>query len=90
MLEDYRAGLSIDADHERADRAAGRRLQQPLLVLWSTQDDLEDLYGDPLIIWQNWADNVSGHGIDSGHHMAEHSPESLTRALTSFLVHASQ
>lgn len=26
--------------------AAGRRLRQPLLVLWSTRDDLEDLYGD--------------------------------------------
>lgn len=33
VLEDYRAGLTIDADHERADRAAGRRVRQPLLVL---------------------------------------------------------
>lgn len=86
MLEDYRAGLGIDADHERADREAGRRLQQPLLMLWSTRDDLEDLYGDPLIIWQDWADNVSGHGVDSGHHMAEQAPEELTRALTGFLA----
>ena len=85
MLEDYRAGLGIDADHERADRAAGRRLQQPLLVLWSKQDDLEDLYGDPLVIWHDWADNVSGHGIDSGHHMAEQAPEGLAMALTAFL-----
>lgn len=37
MLEDYRAGLGIDAEHERADRAAGRRLEQSLLVLWSTR-----------------------------------------------------
>lgn len=90
MLEDYRAGLSIDAAHERADRAAGRRLQQPLLVLWSTRDDLEDLYGDPLLIWQNWADDVSGRGIDSGHHMAEQAPKELTTALTSFLAEASR
>jgi haloacetate dehalogenase len=86
MLEDYRAGLGIDADHERADREAGRRLEQPLLVLWSTRDDLEDLYGDPLTIWRDWAGNVTGHGIDSGHHMAEQAPEELTKALTSFLV----
>ncbi|WP_338748611.1 alpha/beta fold hydrolase [Janibacter alittae] len=90
MLEDYRAGLSVDADHERADRAAGRRLQQPLLVLWSMRDDLEDLYGDPLIIWQDWADKVSGRGIDSGHHMAEHAPRELTRELTPFLIEESR
>ncbi|MFN0282994.1 MAG: alpha/beta fold hydrolase [Kineosporiaceae bacterium] len=88
MLEDYRAGLSIDAHHEREDRAAGRRVRPPLLVLWSTRDDLEDLYGDPLIIWQDWADTVSGHGIDSGHHVAEQAPEALTRALSAFLAPA--
>ena len=35
-------------------------------MLWSTRDDLEDLYGDPLTIWQDWAVKVAGHGIDSG------------------------
>ncbi|WP_114561382.1 alpha/beta fold hydrolase [Desertihabitans aurantiacus] len=85
MLEDYRAGLGIDAAHERADRAAGRRVEQPLLVLWSTRDDLEELYGDPLAIWRAWADDVTGHGIDSGHHMAEEAPEELARALIAFL-----
>jgi haloacetate dehalogenase len=86
MLEEYRAGLTVDDRDERADRAAGRRLQQPLLVLWSTRDDLEDLYGDPLIIWRNWADDVSGHGIDSGHHMAELAPDELASELGRFLT----
>jgi haloacetate dehalogenase len=26
MIEDYRAGLGIDRDHDDADRAAGRRI----------------------------------------------------------------
>ena len=65
MLEDYRAGLTVDCRDERADRAAGRKLRQPLLVLWSTRDDLEDLYGDPRVIWRDWADDVGGHGIDA-------------------------
>lgn len=86
MLEDYRAGITVDAAHEREDRAAGRRIRQPLLVLWSLQDDLEDLYGDPLAIWENWAENVTGYGIDSPHHMAEHAPESLARALGNFFI----
>ncbi|GEK81437.1 alpha/beta fold hydrolase [Agrococcus baldri] len=84
MLEDYRAGLTIDAEHERADRAAGRTLTMPALVLWSLRDDLEQLHGDPLEIWRAWADDVRGHGIDSGHHMAEEAPEALDAALASF------
>lgn len=86
MLEDYRAGLGIDADHERADRDAGHRIQLPLLVLWSLRDDLKDLYGDPLAIWSDWADDVTGHGIDSDHHMAEQAPHELASALTVFLT----
>ena len=86
MLGDYRAGLSIDVLHERADRAAGRRLNCPTLVLWSLRDDLEDLHGDPREIWRGWAEDVSGRGIDSGHHMAEDAPEALAMELTGFLT----
>jgi haloacetate dehalogenase len=85
MLEDYRAGLTVDHQHELADRAAGRKLRQPLLVLWTTRDDLEDLYGDPVPIWHGWAEDVTGHGIDSGHHVAELAPAELARAVGDFL-----
>jgi haloacetate dehalogenase len=84
MLEDYRAGLTIDRADEEADRAAGRMIQCPALVLWSSRDDLEDLYGNPLTIWRKWARNVSGRSIDSGHHMAEEASEDLTSALVDF------
>jgi haloacetate dehalogenase len=86
MLEDYRAGLTVDAADERDDRAAGRRLHQPVLVLWSTQDDLVALHGDPLAIWRRWADSVGGHGVDSPHHMAEAAPDALVDALVLFLT----
>ena len=84
MLEDYRAGLTVDRRHEETDRAAGRRIRSPLLVLWSKRDDIEALYGDPLTIWRTWADDVRGHGIDSGHHMAEEAPEALAASLGDF------
>jgi haloacetate dehalogenase len=84
MLEDYRAGLTIDVDHERADRAAGRLLTMPVQVLWSLRDDLEELYGNPLDIWRTWAPGVVGHGIDSGHHMAEEAPDELATTLSTF------
>lgn len=85
MLEDYRAGLTVDRADEEADRAAGRRLTMPLLVLWSLRDDLEQLFGDPVAIWQDWALDVRGHRIPSGHHMAEEAPLPLTTRLVDFL-----
>lgn len=84
MLEDYRAGLTIDLRHEEADRAAGARVRCPALVLWSLHDDLPGLYGDPLTLWREWAGDLRGHGIDSAHHMAEEAPAELTAALAAF------
>nr|WP_218935875.1 alpha/beta hydrolase [Actinomadura citrea] len=85
MLEEYRAGLGIDRRHDEDDRRAGRRVRCPTLVLWSARDDLEELYGDPVRIWQAWADDVRGSPIDSGHHMAEEAPESVAGAIGAFL-----
>ena len=86
MIEDYRAGLGVDRAAEEADRAAGRRVTCPILVLWSARDDLEQLHGDPRLIWAGWATDLRGGGpIDSGHHMAEEAPEELAAALVPFL-----
>jgi haloacetate dehalogenase len=84
MLEDYRAGFTVDRQHEEADRARGKRIDCPVLVLWSLRDDLEDLYGDPRAIWRDWADDVRGHGIDAGHHVAEEAPGPLSTSLGDF------
>jgi haloacetate dehalogenase len=88
MIEDYRAGLGVDRDDELADRAAGRVVECPTLVLWSSRDDMEELVGDPLPIWRRWAPDVRGHAIDSGHHMAEENPTDLAAALGEFLTGA--
>ncbi|SFO26807.1 haloacetate dehalogenase [Geodermatophilus obscurus] len=87
MLEDYRAGLTVDRADEEADRAAGRRVTCPTLVLWSSRDDLEDLHGDPLAIWAGWTTDLRGGGpVDSGHHVAEEAPQELVVALLPFLA----
>jgi haloacetate dehalogenase len=85
MVEDYRAGVGIDREHEEADRAAGRRIACPMLFACSIRDDMEELYGDPVAIWGDWADDVRGARIDSGHHMAEEAPEELAAVLLGFL-----
>jgi haloacetate dehalogenase len=86
MMEDYRAGLGVDRQHDDADRAAGRRIGCPVLFLWAGRDDLPDLYGDPLAIWRDWADNVRGESVDCGHHIAEEAPAELARLLTTFFA----
>lgn len=83
MIEDYRAALTVDHVHDRADCDARRRLRCPVTVLWSLRDDLAAIYGDPLSIWRGWADRVNGHGIDCGHHMPEEAPRDVAAALRS-------
>jgi haloacetate dehalogenase len=46
---------------------------------------MAELYGDPLAVWRNWADDVRGGPIESGHHVAEENPEELARRLRDFL-----
>lgn len=86
MLEDYRAGLGVDRAADEADRAAGRRISCPTLVLWSSRDDLEYLYGDVLSVWEPWTTRLTGGPIDSEHNMAEDSPDELASHLTRFLA----
>ena len=88
MIEDYRAGLGIGRAHDDADRAAGRRIGCPALYLWAARDDMEDLYGDPLAIWRDWADDIRGRSLDCGHHLAEEAPDELAAELREFLATA--
>lgn len=77
MLEDYRAGLTVGRAADDEDRVRGRRLRCPVLFLWATGDDMGEHYDDPVAIWRDWADEVSGSPIESGHHMAEEVPETV-------------
>lgn len=85
MLEDYRAGLGVDRAADDADRAAGRTIDCPTLVAWSTDDDMEQLYGDVLAVWRPWATDLRGGVVHSGHHMAEQAPEELAELLVEHL-----
>ncbi len=87
MLDDYRAGLYIDPLHDLDDQEAGLKLKCPVHVLWSENDDVEELYGDPIAIWQPWAERpVTGVGLACGHHMAEEAPEELADELSAFFM----
>ncbi|MBA3906549.1 MAG: alpha/beta hydrolase [Pseudonocardiales bacterium] len=84
ICEDYRAGATIDRDHDDAD--AGRRtITCPLLALWSARGALPRLYGDVLDVWRPWAPHVSGQGIAASHFLVEDEPERVARELIDFL-----
>jgi haloacetate dehalogenase len=82
MCEDYRAGLTLDAEHDEADRGQ-RRIECPMLVLWSSQGELEEWY-DVLAVWQEWANDVRGRGLDCGHYLAEEKPDEVCEELAAF------
>ena len=86
MLEDYRAGLGVDREADRADRLAGRTISCPTLFLWSSRGDIEVLFDDPLATWKTWAEDLRGSPIEAGSQMAEENPGDLLKALTDFLV----
>jgi haloacetate dehalogenase len=80
--EDYRAGASIDLDHDAAD--LDRKVSCPLLALWGEHGDMHRLY-NVLDTWRERASNVSGKPVPSGHFIAEEIPDVLLTELNSFL-----
>jgi haloacetate dehalogenase len=84
MCEDYRAGLAVDAEHDLADRAAGRRVRCPVQGIWATREDAGLFGDDPLALLRAWAADLRGAAIDSGHHVAEEAPEATGAALAEF------
>jgi haloacetate dehalogenase len=86
MVEDYRAGLSADREADRADRLAGRTIGCPTLFLWSSKGNIETLFGDPMAIWKQWAEDLRGCSISAGLHVPEENPDDLVKALTEFLA----
>lgn len=84
ICEDYRAGAGIDDELDREDRAAGRRIGCPTLVLWSGREELPRWF-QPLELWRRWADRVSGQSVDSGHFLAEETPDVVAGLLVTFL-----
>jgi haloacetate dehalogenase len=88
ICEEYRAAATLDWEHDRADRAQGRRIACPALVLWSATGPLGQWYADeggPLALWRAWAADVRGRGVAAGHFFPEEAPEATAAALAEFL-----
>ena len=85
ICEDYRASASIDLDHDRADRAAGRKVTQPLQVLWGENGIIGKCF-DPLGEWNRVAVSVRGSTVPCGHYIPEEAPDALLAVALPFLL----
>lgn len=84
FCEDYRAGATIDREALLADKAAGRKLLTPTLVLYG-ETTFPGLGAALLDAWKEWGDEVSGAAVDSGLYAMEEAPEATLQALENFL-----
>ena len=84
MCEDYRASASIDLEHDRADRAAGRKLSMPLMALWGAEAVVGKMF-DCLADWREVADDVCGRALPCGHFIPEEAPAETLAEIHAFL-----
>ena len=86
--EDYRAGASIDLEHDRASRAAGEKIGCDLLLLWGTRGLVGRRF-DPMALWRAQASGrVQGSAMEAGHFIPEELPEETARRLRDFFLAA--
>ena len=84
ICEDYRAAATIDFAHDMCDRGQ-RKIACPLLALWGRRGRINEWY-DVLAVWRDWADDVRGAAVDSGHFLAEEAPDETYKALRDFFA----
>ncbi len=82
--EDYRAAGTIDLEHDRTDRAAGRVLKMPLLALWGQAGVIASMF-DCLADWREVAANVVGRALPCGHFIPEEAPQETLAEIGAFL-----
>ena len=81
---DYRSAAGIDLVHDDETFSAGCKLECPVLVLWGTQGFVGRGY-QPLSVWREYAVDVRGEALPTGHFLPEEDPALVIAALRDFL-----
>jgi haloacetate dehalogenase len=84
--EDYRAGRTTDLAHDEESRAAAKKITCPMLAIWGSAGGIPAETDDPLATWREWAVDVGGFAVDSGHYLAEEAPQATAEALIAFFT----
>jgi len=81
-FEDYRAGATIDLEHDGADRH--KKVSLPTLVLWGGSRTAQA--ADMLGVWKARCERVEGYAVpDCGHFIPEEQPGVLVDAILKFV-----
>jgi len=91
IIKDYRAAYRVDVEHDAADRAVGRKIACPVMVLWPQHQRLvadrgQDNALTATAVWRRWADDVREVRIAGGHFLPEQAPQAVVDALIPFLA----
>lgn len=80
--EDYRAGATIDLEHDKKD--LNKKLKIPLQVLWGKKGRIGRKF-KPLKVWQKYTSRkVEGKGFNCKHFIAEEASEQTLQQLQKF------
>jgi haloacetate dehalogenase len=83
IVADYHASAGVDLQHDQLDADAGRRLAQPLRVLWGEHGAVGRCFDVPAL-WRAAAADFSGRSLPCGHYIAEEAPALLLDESFSF------
>ncbi len=81
--EDYRAAATIDLDHDDAD--GDTKLPMPVHALWGERGIIGKCF-DPLALWRQRAEHVTGGPLPGGHYLAEECPDLVIAEFTRFFA----
>lgn len=84
VCEDYRATVTLDLEMDKADYGK-RRIACPVLVIWGSNSHCGRHFR-PLEAWSEWADDLRGFDVPTGHYPAEHRPDLILSAFQSFFT----
>ncbi len=82
MCEDYRAGATIDLEHDEQDMNV--KITCPVLALWGANGVMGTQF-NVIETWRERALNVSGKSLPCGHWLPEQLPEQVYEELNKFL-----
>src|SRR5215472_14282042 len=82
-----RSTFSIRAlQPEPRSRASQPSMRARSPIIWGAAGGIPAETDAPLATWREWATDVRGFALDSGHYLAEEAPEATAKALLDFFT----